>query len=104
MSRQLAIRTGVVNRIAKELVSYTNESEMLKQRVEKMEAAQEDEYEVRQQKRVYADSLQMIPDSEKRLEKAILDLQELLATHEDELAGSVEVTNAKAALEKAQQS
>lgn len=30
------------------------------------------------QKRVHADSLQMIPDSEKRLAKAIQDLEELV--------------------------
>lgn len=32
----------------------------------------------RGQKRVHADSLQMIPDSKKRLAKAILDLEELV--------------------------
>lgn len=124
---------------------------MLGDRVRNMEAEGQDEYEVRQQvrcadadavtagrdwakadpfgprsqKRVHADSLQMIPDSEKRLAKAIEELQELVVrsvamrTREnlsltclslfvlgtqgqnEDLAGMEELAKAKAALEAA---
>ena len=73
---------------------------MLKERADKLEEDGEDEYEVRQQvspvfsfselaradlgpvqqRRVHADSLQMIPDSEKRLAKAVGELEDLVVS------------------------
>ena len=98
--------------LVKEVSSYKIEAADLQLRVQSMEAAGEDEYEVRQavsrrspslepltdcasaplphakhwliffsrpaQKRVQAESAQMIPDSEKRLAQAIADLQDLV--------------------------
>ncbi|KAL7338777.1 hypothetical protein BJY59DRAFT_637226, partial [Rhodotorula toruloides] len=105
-TRQLAIKTGVVNRCAlflsshplaclitepvwpasrspcsavrAELQSYRAEAVELKKRADAMEAAGEDEYEVRQQRKVQAESQQMIPDTEKRLAKAVAELEELV--------------------------
>ncbi|ORY74787.1 tubulin binding cofactor A [Leucosporidium creatinivorum] len=77
-TRQLVIKTGVVNRLVKEVQSYKNEAHLLKQRADKMEHDGEDVYEVRQQRRVHADSVQMIPDSEKRLAKAVEELEDLV--------------------------
>ncbi|BGP11030.1 hypothetical protein JCM10049v2_006924 [Rhodotorula toruloides] len=100
-TRQLAIKTGVVNRTVKELQSYREEAVELKKRADAMEAAGEDEYEVRQQRKVQAESQQMIPDTEKRLAKAVAELEELLASTEDELAETDEFKKADAALKLA---
>lgn len=131
----------------KELQSYREEAVELKKRADAMEAAGEDEYEVRQQvrsacstrrpqrrqltlhsamsslpqRKVQAESQQMIPDTEKRLAKAVAELEELvvrprLAPHllcslltrsspqanaEDELAETEEFKKAEAALKLA---
>ncbi|GAA6024568.1 hypothetical protein JCM10207_008655 [Rhodosporidiobolus poonsookiae] len=100
-TRQLSIKTGVVTRLVKEVQSYKDESETTKAKADAMEAAGEDEYEVRQQRRVAADSLQMIPDSEKRLAKAIAELEDLVASSEEELNGTQEYAKAKEALRSA---
>ncbi|KAI5478063.1 tubulin-specific chaperone A [Pseudohyphozyma bogoriensis] len=97
-SRQLTIKTGVVTRLVKEVASYRAEAKMLLGRVEKMEADGEDEYEVRQQRRVLADSEMMIPDSEKRLEKAVRELRELVESSQPELGESEEWAKASKAL------
>ncbi|GAA5899719.1 Rbl2p [Sporobolomyces salmoneus] len=100
-ARQLSIKTGVVNRLVKEVASYKTEAEAAKATADKMEAEEEDEYEVKQARRVQADSLQMIPDSEKRLAKAIEDLEELVMSAEDEISSTEEFKKAEAALKAA---
>lgn len=83
---------------------YKQEALLLKTKADKLEADGEDEYEVRQQvravrlgarlssgvevgademdgqkqRRVEADSVQMIPDSEQRLAKALEELEDLI--------------------------
>ncbi|GAA5895465.1 hypothetical protein JCM6882_006261 [Rhodosporidiobolus microsporus] len=100
-TRTLSIKTGVVTRLVREVQSYKDESEQTKAKADAMEAAGEDEYEVRQQRRVAADSLQMIPDSEKRLAKAVAELEDLVASTEEELNGTQEYAAAKEALRAA---
>ncbi|GAA5846262.1 hypothetical protein JCM5353_005386 [Sporobolomyces roseus] len=100
-TRQLSIKTGVVNRLVKEVASYQNEAEQTKQTADQMEANGEDEYEVRQARKVHADSLQMIPDSEKRLAKAVDDLEELVASAEDDVKSTEEFQKAEQALKAA---
>ncbi|GAA6007724.1 Rbl2p [Rhodotorula paludigena] len=102
-TRQLTIQTGVVNRLVKELKSYIAEADKQKERVAQMEDNHDDEYEVRQQRRVLAESEQMIPDSQKRLAKAITDLDDLLASAEDELSATDEYKKAQDALTAARE-
>ncbi|BGP19691.1 hypothetical protein JCM10213_001868 [Rhodosporidiobolus nylandii] len=100
-TRQLSIKTGVVQRLVKEVQSYKEESAQTAQKADEMEQRGEDEYEVRQQRRVAADSAQMIPDSEKRLAKAVAELEDLVASAEEELNGTQEYQKAKDALRSA---
>ncbi|GAA5878856.1 hypothetical protein JCM8547_001490 [Rhodosporidiobolus lusitaniae] len=97
-TRTLSIKTGVVTRLVREVQSYKDESEQTRAKVDALEAEGADEYEVRQQRRVAADSLQMIPDSEKRLAKAVAELEDLIASMEEELNGTQEYASAKEAL------
>ncbi|KAL8280275.1 hypothetical protein RQP46_007389 [Phenoliferia psychrophenolica] len=94
-SRKVTIKTNVVNRLVKEVASYKAEAALLLTRVDKMEAEGQDVYEVRQQRRVHADSLQMIPDSEKRLAKAVDELEALIESSADELTGTDELAAAQ---------
>ncbi|GAA6043519.1 hypothetical protein JCM8097_002255 [Rhodosporidiobolus ruineniae] len=100
-TRQLTIKTNVVVRLVKEVQSYKDEAAETKAKADQMEQAGEDEYEVRQQRRVAADSEQMIPDSEKRLAKAVAELEDLVASAEEELNGTQEYAAAKEALRTA---
>ncbi|KDE08175.1 tubulin binding cofactor A [Microbotryum lychnidis-dioicae p1A1 Lamole] len=97
-TRQLVIKTGVVNRVVKELQSYKSEAVTMASRVEKMEQNNEDEAEIRQQKRVHAESLAMIPDSEQRLAKAVAELEDLIEASEEETSGAEELEKAKQAV------
>ncbi|GAA6009092.1 hypothetical protein JCM11491_005744 [Sporobolomyces phaffii] len=100
-ARQLSIKTGVVNRLVKEVESYKQEAQQTQVIADKMQANGDDEYEVKQARRIHADSLQMIPDSEKRLAKAISELEELVACAEDDVVASEEYSKAQVALRKA---
>ncbi|GAA5880882.1 hypothetical protein JCM16303_005160 [Sporobolomyces ruberrimus] len=99
--RQLSIKTGVVNRLVKEVASYRQEADATKARADRMEENGEDEHEVKQARRVHADSLQMIPDSEKRLARAVEDLEELVASAEDDVTTTEEYQKAESALKAA---
>lgn len=78
--RRLKIQTGVVKRCGKEKVSYRKEADMQKEKVEKMKVAggEESEIKIRKMNEVVQESLMMIPDCHRRLEKAIADLQNLI--------------------------
>ncbi|GAA6056994.1 hypothetical protein JCM3770_000111 [Rhodotorula araucariae] len=101
-SRQLTIKTGVVTRLTKDVASYRDEAAKQKAKVAEMVDAARDEYEIRQQRRVLAESEAMVPDSEKRLAKAVADLEDLVASTEDELRGTDELTKAREALRLAE--
>ncbi|BGP43103.1 hypothetical protein JCM10450v2_007238 [Rhodotorula kratochvilovae] len=96
--RQLTIKTGVVTRLVKDVSTYRDEAAKQKAKVEQMEADAADEYEVRAQRRILAENEAMVPDSEKRLAKAVADLEDLVASTEDELSASDEFAKAQEAL------
>ncbi|XP_039250140.2 tubulin-specific chaperone A-like [Styela clava] len=81
--RKLKIQTGVVKRIAKEKVMYEEEAVGIAEKISKMEDAGGDEYVIKKQKEVLAESKQMGPDCQKRLEQAIEVLSGLVETEKD---------------------
>ncbi|CAO3623503.1 unnamed protein product [Mucor hiemalis] len=74
---QLKIKTNVVKRILKERVGYAKEAETQQKRIDKLIADGADEADIRKQKEVLDETLQMIPDVEKRLAYAYEELQTL---------------------------
>jgi len=97
--KKLRISTGVVKRCGKEKISYRKEADMQKGKIEKMKTEGRDEIEIRKMNECMQESLMMIPDCHRRLEKAINELKPLLEELETEFAESKEVTEAKTALE-----
>merc|ERR1711939_900696 len=86
LARAVTIKTGVVERLGKELANYKQEETSFKAKVELMEHSGADEYDIKQQQRVHAESARMIPDTQSRLEKAAEELESLLAgvdAHDD---------------------
>ncbi|KAI9331149.1 tubulin binding cofactor A [Pilaira anomala] len=79
----LKIKTNVVKRIYKESLGYDKEAETQQKRIDNLIASGADEYDVRKQKEVLDETLQMIPDVKKRLAQAYQDLQNYLENEEN---------------------
>jgi len=97
--RTIKIKTGVVNRIGKEKIYYEKEAEREKSKAEKMKEDGRDEYEVRKQEEVFAESKMMIPDCIKKLGAAWDDLSSVINCESD-LSAAAEYKSAQEALEK----
>lgn len=98
-SRPLRIKTGVVERLIKEEDSYQKEYENQLKRIEKVkQESPDDDWNIRKQKEVLEETVKMIPDVQQRLSKAIEELNDLVVAHEEELAGTEELSKAKQAL------
>ena len=96
--RQLRIKTGVVKRLAKDHVYYQKEAEKQRERIAKMEADGVDPYDVKKQVEVLEDTLNMLPDTKKRLEQAYNELKALM--DDPSCANTEELTAAKTMLEQ----
>jgi len=101
--KKLRISTGVVKRCGKEKLSYRKEADMQKEKIEKMKTEGRDEIEIRKMNECMQESLMMIPDCHRRLEKAINEMKPLLEELETEFSESKEVTDAKTALEASEE-
>ncbi|TNY17928.1 tubulin binding cofactor A, partial [Rhodotorula diobovata] len=87
-TRQLGIKAGVVTRLAKDVTGYREEAHAQEDKVNQMEASGADEYELRAQRRILTEGQAMVPDAEQRLAKAVADLEDLVASVEDELSAT----------------
>ncbi|CAG5124679.1 unnamed protein product [Candidula unifasciata] len=99
--KQIKIYTGVVKRTTKEKECYEKEATQLAEKLEKMKADGKDEHDIKKQGEVLQESRSMVPDTTKRLKKAVNDLSELLKKESD-LDGTEEYTEAVAALKAAE--
>nr|CAH0100607.1 unnamed protein product [Daphnia galeata] len=98
--KQIRIKTGVVNRIAKEKQSYETETETEKNRLLKFKENGGDSHILRKQEEVIQESAMMITDCQKRLTAAYADLKAVLENEKD-LSETEEFQNASKALELA---
>ncbi|XP_071964574.1 tubulin-specific chaperone A-like [Antedon mediterranea] len=89
--RQLKIKTGVLKRCAKEKIMYQKEGEQIAEKIEKMKADNKDEYDIKKQMEVLAESKMMIPDCTKRIEAAYSDLEQLIEECKTDFAETEEL-------------
>merc|ERR1712193_195502 len=75
--KKLRIATGVVKRCGKEKLSYRKEADMQREKIEKMKVEGKEEADIKKMNECMQESLMMIPDSHRRLEKAINELKPL---------------------------
>ncbi|KAJ1680340.1 hypothetical protein EV182_000210 [Spiromyces aspiralis] len=83
--RTLNIKIGVVKRVIKDKLMYLEEEKTQRERIKQMEEQNKDEYDIKKQAshlpswtrqyEVLEETLQMIPDAVKRLNKAVNDLK-----------------------------
>ncbi|XP_025243711.1 tubulin-specific chaperone A isoform X1 [Theropithecus gelada] len=104
--RQIKIKTGVVKRLVKEKVMYEKEAKQQEEKIEKMRAEDGENYDIKKQAglqflassdpptlasqspgiicvEILQESRMMIPDCQRRLEAAYLDLQQILECEKD---------------------
>ena len=77
ISRQLRIKTGIVKRLTKDVVSYQAEADIQQVRLEKMKEEERDEYDIKKMGQVVQESLMMIPHCLRKLKIANEDLKQL---------------------------
>eukprot|EP00397_Hematodinium_sp_SG-2012_P038462 GEMP01041843.1.p1 GENE.GEMP01041843.1~~GEMP01041843.1.p1 ORF type:complete len:118 (+),score=41.22 GEMP01041843.1:38-391(+) len=76
--KKLKIKMGAVERTKKEYELYVLEEVDQREKIKKMEAAQECSSVIKQQQEVLNDTLQVLPDSRERLAKFASELQKFL--------------------------
>eukprot|EP00124_Ichthyophonus_hoferi_P003753 Ihof_evm5s349 gene=Ihof_evmTU5s349 len=76
--RQLKIKTGVVKRISKEVGMYQREVIEIEERTRRLAAEGTDIYYLKKQEEVKAESEAMVPDTLRRLDAAIIDLEDMM--------------------------
>ncbi|XP_060522001.1 tubulin-specific chaperone A [Cylas formicarius] len=98
--KTLKIKTGVVKRLAKEKTVYEKEADQQRTRVEKFKAEGKDEHDIHKQEEVLQESLMMVPDCQRRLAKAYIELDGILNSEQD-LKETEEYLTAQVVLEEA---
>ena len=81
--RQLRIKSGVVQRLTREITSYKREAEQQQVRLEKMKLDDVDEYDIMKMGLVVQESLAMVPHCLRKLIIANKDLEQLLDDFEE---------------------
>jgi tubulin-specific chaperone A len=76
--RELKIKTGALKRLHKEYLYYIAERDKQNERINKMIEENADPYDIRKQREVLDDTIQMIPDSQRRMEETLAKVKELL--------------------------
>ena len=73
--KKLRIQTGVVKRCGKEKLSYRKEANLQKEKLEKMKQEGKDDIQIKNMSEQIQESLMMIPDCHRRLEKAVGEIK-----------------------------
>ena len=85
--RQLRIKTGIVKRLSKDVVSYQAEADIQQVRLDKMLEEKKDEYDIKKMGQVVQESLMMIPHCLRRLKIANEDLTTFTDEQKDIIEG-----------------
>ncbi|KAM3717890.1 Tubulin-specific chaperone [Dirofilaria immitis] len=89
--RDIAIKTGVVKRLIKELCYYEKEEEKLMNKLQTMQASDNaDEHIVKKQIELLQETKQMIPECARRLMNSIENLKKAIGEHETVLQNTAE--------------
>uniref|UniRef100_A0A8R1E4H4 Tubulin-specific chaperone A n=2 Tax=Caenorhabditis japonica TaxID=281687 RepID=A0A8R1E4H4_CAEJA len=100
--KQLKIKTGVVKRLVKEHISYQKQVVKDEEKAAKLAADatnEDEEYVAKKAKEVARETVTMVRDAQGRLQKAVADLQNLIAS--GNFSESAELSEAKTQLEAA---
>jgi len=76
--KSLKIKTGVVKRMKKEVLTYEKEEQSQRKAVSDMKAGGAEAYDVKKKQELLDETLTVLPVSRRRLEEGMADLQEVL--------------------------
>ncbi|KAF9913386.1 hypothetical protein BX616_010096 [Lobosporangium transversale] len=99
-TRDFSIKTGVLKRVAKEQVYYHAERDKQQKRINDMIAKDPNDYEIKKQREVLEETLDMLPDVERRKKAAHQDLANLVANANPDIKSSKEYQEAVETLEQ----
>ncbi|KAG0082612.1 hypothetical protein BGZ93_008388 [Podila epicladia] len=98
-TRDLSIKTNVLKRLAKEQVFYNEEKQRQQKRIDDMVAKDPENYDIKKQREVLDETLDMLPDVERRKKVAHQELASLVTNINPDLKTSKEYEDAVQALE-----
>ena len=98
-TRAIKIKCGVIKRLHKDWKSYEEQGRQELVGVERMEQRGADFHDVKKAREVLQETLNMVPDCKRRLDKARAELEELLAA-QGQLVGTPDYAAALEALEQ----
>merc|ERR1719247_3943885 len=97
--KELRIKTGIVKRCGKEILMYQKEADQIKEKIKKMQAEGQDAYLIQKQEGLLQETLNVIPDCQKRFTNTYNELKNLV-DNETELADDEIYKAAKAQIEE----
>ncbi|KAG0253211.1 hypothetical protein BG011_006494 [Mortierella polycephala] len=98
-TRDFTIKTNVLKRLVKEQIYYNQEKLHQQKRIDAMVAKDPEDYEIKKQREVLEETLDMLPDVERRIKAAHQDLANLVTNANPDLKSSKEYEGAVQALE-----
>ncbi|KAG0360962.1 tubulin binding cofactor A [Gamsiella multidivaricata] len=98
-TRDLSIKTNVLKRLAKERIFYNEEKMRQQKRIDAMVAKDPEDYEIKKQREVLEETLDMLPDVERRSKAAHQDLANVVTKASPDVKSSKEYEEAVQALE-----
>ncbi|KAF9311866.1 hypothetical protein BG000_008515 [Podila horticola] len=98
-TRDLSIKTNVLKRLAKEQIFYHEEKKRQQLRIDAMVAKDPENYDIKKQREVLDETLDMLPDVERRKKVAHQELASLVTNINPDLKTSKEYEDAVQALE-----
>ena len=82
--RQIKIKTGSLKRNMKDYTSYKKEEALLQEKLTKMQEEGKDEYDIKKMQEGVTETSETLARCKPRIEAAIDDLENLIATFEEE--------------------
>ncbi|KAK2960536.1 putative tubulin-specific chaperone A [Blattamonas nauphoetae] len=76
--QQLSIASGVVERITKDVMLYTRDIVDIQDKIQMMKDKGQEKHDIMKQEEILEETIQMIPESQSRLETAVLELSTIL--------------------------
>ncbi|KAG8949293.1 hypothetical protein FRC04_008895 [Tulasnella sp. 424] len=83
LQKQLKIKTGVVERLIKEVAVYRKEEENERKRVDKLVAEGAEGADLRNAEKILQEAQKMVPDAETRMKAAVHALRDVINSAKD---------------------
>ena len=87
IDKKLSIQLGICKRMMKEVEFYDNDLKVNEAKTQQMRDDNRDPYDIKKQEEILQECLMMIPDSRKRLEASLMELNGIVDEYSIEAKG-----------------